>query len=170
MQCSDAARTAAVTTMLARKRPGAVVRVDEDVLSHTISCAKFSREDLVVISFRDFDNAFLLKHEEDGWLLAYPTTGKSDANWIDLREEKFAFVSREEILASEDGLILVWNFFETPDHLRFSQGGDEDLVALLPPTPLDTDEFFWLNDYFGCCSVDFIDLSEWHSVAVGSHS
>lgn len=191
------AKTAAVLTMLSREKPGAIVRVKQSELSHAIACAKLLENGIEVVSFDDFDKAILLKKSKDCWVLAYPTQGYVYAGWIDFyvddeeeraadfdddydcentddpkEKKRFTIVSREELLESEESLILVWDFRYTPAHLAYGlSGGDEDWTALLPPGPHFEDDYFWLNSgYFGSCSVDEIELSDWHSIAVGSHS
>ena len=69
--------------------------------------------------------------------------------------------------------IRVWPFHSAPAELRAlsHHGGDEDWLALLPPT-IDYPE--WMNDgtAFGWCSVSWHDhpTAEGWRVAIGAHS
>lgn len=173
---------AAAIAMLSRIPIGSVVRVAQGEVAHTRSCAKFSgRTDLLITSFADFDKAFLLIPPEDEhyWQVAYPLGCSSNdlyVPWLEYREPSFDVVSREA-LKDLPNLVLVWRFSESPEHIKCSVGGDEDWLAVLPlpiskvgsEEALGREEFFWLDQWFGCCDVDFLPLSENRCLAIGCH-
>lgn len=69
--------------------------------------------------------------------------------------------------------ITVWPFHDAPADLKAlsSCGGDEDWLALIPPSLADL-YIGWIQEGgpFGCCSVDEFALpGGWH-VYIGSHA
>lgn len=71
--------------------------------------------------------------------------------------------------------VRVWPWGTAPKELRdlSTNGGDEDWVALIPPT-LRHDYFPWMEEgtYFGPCCVDEYEHPELpgFKVRIGSHS
>lgn len=102
-----------------------------------------------------------LKEPVDRHLLA--TRGKSievASKWL------------SENNASTANAIIVWRFCEAPEPLQnlSENGGDEDWLALVPPTMKD-DWIGWLESpSFGCSAVDEFNLGDGSAVKIGSHA
>lgn len=80
-------------------------------------------------------------------------------------------------MSEENEPIKVWKFEDAPEELKnmSTSGGDEDWIALIPPSYKN--EYIGFLDEgtsFGCCSVDefFIHIGfyEGYTVLIGSHA
>ena len=68
--------------------------------------------------------------------------------------------------------IKVWPFNKAPQHLRAlsNNGGDEDWIAFIPKSLVDSSPMFLeAGTSFGCCDVQEIEI-EGGEVRIGSHA
>lgn len=77
-------------------------------------------------------------------------------------------------MSKEKEAIWVWRFEDAPEEYRkmSNNGGDEDWLAVVPPSFLKELWIPWLQEGspFGVCDVQIYTLETGHQVYIGSHS
>jgi len=85
----------------------------------------------------------------------------------------------DEIDMPETDYIRIWRFHDAPADLRAlsNNGGDEDWLAVIPPSIFHADEDDWIGwmeagHSFGCCDVSRYEhpTLAGYQVRIGSHA
>ncbi len=76
---------------------------------------------------------------------------------------------------NEKESIKIWRFHDAPADFQdmSTSGGDEDWLALVPPSYKNEYLPFLEGDSFGCCSVDIIEpkgFYKGYTIFIGTHA